>query len=165
MQLGKIFDAMAASGAPGWWRAAADVGGYSAQAQRSIASSVAATLAASADGSFHTFATGGLNDTGRWIYIFAAGADSAANREHLRQYLRAKEHQEHADRALGVLLASDGRPRVTLWLDDPWTFDPELDALARAMRLVPPDRAPNSLPPKAKKKEASKRGKSGKRRR
>lgn len=158
-RLRQVFDAMAANGAPGWWRAAADLDGHSAQAQRSIASSVAATLAAGADGSFHTFATGGVDDTGRWIYIFAAGADSAANREHLRQYLTAKKHQEHADRALGVLLASDGRPRVALWLDEPWTFDPELDALARSMRLVPPDRVPSALPPRAKKRQASKRGK------
>lgn len=150
--LKKIFDRMAASSAPGWWRAAADLDGYSTQAQRAIAANVDATLAASAhDGSFHTFATGGFDDTGRWICIFAAGADTLANREHLRQYLRAKKHQEHADRALGVLLAPDGRPRVTLWLDDPWAEDPELDALARAMRLIPADRAPSAVPPKAKK--------------
>ncbi|GCE75658.1 hypothetical protein [Cellulomonas biazotea] len=164
-QLAKIFDAMAAVGAPGWWRAASDIDSYSAQAQASTAGGVALTLAAGADGSFHTFATGGADDTGRWIYIFAAGADTPANREHLRQYLEAKKHQEHADRALGVLLAPDGRPRVTLWLDDPWAFDPDLDALARAMRLVPPDRAPSTLPPRARKRQPSKRGNRGKRRR
>ncbi|WP_149205486.1 hypothetical protein [Actinotalea subterranea] len=158
-QLGKIFDAMAVDGAPGWWRAAADVDGHSAQAQASITASVAATLAAGAGGSFHTFATGGFDDTGRWIYIFAAGADSQANREHLRQYLEAKKHHEHAGRALGVLLAPDGRPRVTLWLDDPWTYNPDLEALARAMRLIPPDRAPSALPPKAKKKQRARPGK------
>lgn len=150
--LQRIFDSMGAGSEPGWWRAAADVDGYSTEAQRGIAANIGATLAAGAqDDSFHTFATGGFDDTGRWICIFAAGADTATNREHLRQYLRAKKHQDHADRALGVLLARDGRPRVTLWFAHPREEDPELDALAREMRLIPPDRAPGAVPPKVKK--------------
>ena len=150
--LQRIFDSMGASSEPGWWRAAADVDGYSAETQRRIAANIGATLAASAqDDSFHTFTTGGFDDTGRWICIFAAGADTATNREHLRQYLRAKKHQDHADRALGVLLALDGQPRVTLWLAHPPEEDRELDALARQMRLIPPDRAPSAVPPKVKK--------------
>lgn len=156
-QLQRVFDVMATKGAPGWWRGAADVDGHSAQAQRAMAASVRSTLAASADGSYHTFATGGFDDTGRWLYIFASGADSPANRERLQQYLHAKKYRERADRALGVLMAPDGRPRVTLWLDDPWAHDPDLEALAVAMRLVPPDRAPNALPPKAKNKSADRR--------
>jgi hypothetical protein len=136
-----IVDSMSASSAPGWWRAAADIDGYSTQAQHGIADNIGRTLVESArDGSFHTFTTGGTDDTGRWIYIFAAGPDTAANREHLRQYLRAKKHQDHADRALGVLMAHDGKPRLTMWLAHEPEEDPELDALAREMRLIPPDR-------------------------
>jgi hypothetical protein len=91
-----------------------------------------------------------MDDTGRWIYICAAGPDTAANREHLRQYVTAKKHLEHANRALGAFLNTDGTPRLTLWIAHPPEDDPDLDALARAMRLIPPDRAPNSIPPKAK---------------
>jgi hypothetical protein len=150
-RLQTIFDSMGAGGQPGWWRAAADIDGYSTQAQQRLAANIKATLGASAqDDSFHTFTTGGHDDTGRWICIFAAGADTTVNREHLRQYLRAKKHQDHADRALGVLLARDGMPRVTLWLAHPREEDAELDALAREMRLIPPDRAPSVVPPKAK---------------
>lgn len=157
-QLRRVFDAMASNGAPGWWRAAADIDGHSAQAQRSMAANIGSTLAASADGSYHTFATGGFDDTGRWIFIFAAGTDSRANRERLRTYLEAKKHNERADRALGVLLDRDGRPRVTLWLDDPWAYDPALEARARAMRLVPPARSPSVVPPRAKSRAGRKRG-------
>jgi hypothetical protein len=39
-----------------------------------VANNLRQTLATSAnDDEFHTMATGGMDDTGRWIYIFAAG--------------------------------------------------------------------------------------------
>lgn len=150
-ELARILESMRDANAPGWWRAASDIDGHSDQSQRGMAQGVNTTLAASArDNAFHTFATGGFDDSGRWIHIFAAGPDSAETRERLGLYLRAKKHQEHADRALGVLLREDGMPRLTIWLDDRWTEDPELDALARRMRLVPPDRVPSVRPPTAK---------------
>lgn len=153
-----IVDRMSIEGAPGWWRVAADLDGYSTQAQRGIAENISHTLAMSAqDGGFHTFATGGMDDTGRSIYIFAAGPDTAANREHLRRYLQAKKHQEHADRALGALLDAEGKPRLTMWLAHQPETDPELDALARAMRLIPPDRAPSAIPPKVKRARKARR--------
>lgn len=156
--LQRIIDCMSANNTPGWWRAAADIDGYSTQAQRGIADNIGLTLAQSArDGSFHTFTTGGTDDTGRWIYIFAAGPDTVTNRDHLRQYLRAKKHQDHADRALGVLLAHDGKPHFTMWLAHEPEVDPELDALVREMRLIPPDRAPSAVPPKVKKAAKNRR--------
>jgi len=94
---------------------------------------------------------GSADDTGRCIYIFAAGPDTDENREHLADYLRAKKHQDQADRALAVFMRPDGSPQVTMWLAHPPEEAPELDALARAMRLVPPDGAPSCIPPKAKK--------------
>ena len=156
--LRKVTEAMANVGAPGWWRVGSDLDGYSTASQNQMAANIEATLASSrADGGFHTFTTGGTDDTGRWIYIFATGPDTADNREHLEQYLRAKKHQDHADRALGVHLSESGSPVRTLWLAHPPEDDPELDALARAMRLIPPDRAPTAIPPKAKPKRRRKR--------
>lgn len=153
-----IFDSMAARSSPGWLRAAADADGYSSEAQTAIVRNIEATLSASAhDGSFHTFATGDFDDTGRWMYIFAGGADTATNRERLRQYLRAKKHQVRADRALGVLLAPDGQPRLTMWLAYKPTDDPELDALVESMRLIPPDRARSAPPPRVKKRARGRR--------
>lgn len=156
--LRKVTEAMANVGAPGWWRVGSDLDGYSTASQNQMAANIEATLASSrADGGFHTFTTGGTDDTGRWIYIFATGPDTSDNREHLEQYLRAKKHQDHADRALGVHLSESGSPGRTLWLAHPPEDDPELDALARAMRLIPPDRAPTAIPPKAKPKRRRKR--------
>jgi hypothetical protein len=152
-----LTDAMTGLGAPGWWRVGADIDGYSTTTQNQMAENIEATLARSrADGAFHTFTTGGTDDTGRWIYIFAAGPDTPDNQAHLAEYLRAKKHQDHADRALGVLLSRTGSPVRTLWLAHPPEEDPDLDALARAMRLIPPDRAPTAVPPKAKPQRRSK---------
>lgn len=161
-RLSRIFNSMRDASAPGWWRASADIDGHSDQSQRGMAQSIEATMAASAaDRAFHTFATGGFDDTGRWIYIFAAGPDSPHIRERLELYLSAKKHQDHADRALGVLLGHDGKPRLTIWLDDPWVEDPGLDELARRMRLVPPDRSPSVRPPTVKRTRKPRRRKRG----
>jgi hypothetical protein len=46
---------------------------------------------------------------------------------------------------------------LTIWLAHPPEDDLELDALARAMRLISPDRAPNALPPKAKRQRQARR--------
>lgn len=154
-----LVDTMRRKSAPGWWRVGADLGGYSTRAQEQIASAIEHTQARSRrDGAFHTFTTAGTDDTGRWVYIFATGPDTPGNRDHLQQYLTAKKHQEHADRALAVHLSPDGTPRLTAWLSYPPEHDPELDRLARAMRLIPPDRAPTAIPPKAKAKAAKGKG-------
>ncbi|RHA37749.1 hypothetical protein [Cellulomonas rhizosphaerae] len=146
-----LIDQMTAHEAPGWWRSSADLDGYSARAQADIARHVAGTLRLSArDGKFHTYASGGTDDSGRWLFIFATGPDSARNIDHLREYLRAKKHLEHADRAMAFFLGTDGAPRLTIWMADPPAPDQELDRLARAMRLVPPDRTPRVIPPHAK---------------
>lgn len=153
----RLLDAMRDNNAPGWWRVAADLDGYSTRAQDDMCANITHTLArTAADGGFHTFTTGGTDDTGRWIYIFAAGPNTPGNRDHLQQYLTAKKHQDHADRALAVLMSSEGSPQMTLWLAHPPERDPDLDALARAMRLVPPDRAPSAIPPKARAKARAK---------
>ena len=153
-----VIDTMRQRAAPGWWRVGADLDGYSTRAQEQVAANIETTLEVSRrDGKFHTFTTGGTDDTGRWLYIFATGPVTPESREHLRRYLAAKKHQQHADRALAVHLNPDGSPRLTLWLAHPPENDPELDRLARAMRLVPPDRAPDSLPPKAKAKKRAAR--------
>lgn len=123
----------------GWWRVAADIDGYSTHAQDQMAHNIERSLDRSRrDGGFHTFTTGGEDDTGSWVYIFATGPDSPANRTLLHDYLAAKKHQEHADRAVGVHLKLDGTPLYTVWLAHPPQHDPDLDALARAMRLIPP---------------------------
>lgn len=85
------------------------------------------------------------------------GPDTPANREQLDLYVRAKKHLEHANRPLGAFLNTHGTPRLTIWLAHPPEDDLELDALARAMRLISPDRAPNALPPKAKRQRQARR--------
>ncbi|MBO3084114.1 hypothetical protein [Cellulomonas fengjieae] len=146
-----IIDQMTAHGAPGWWRTSSDLDGHSARAQQALADNALGALRLSArDGQFHTYATGGTSDSGRWLFIFATGPDTPKNIDHLSLYLRAKKHQEHADRAMAFFLRPDGKPRMTLWMPDPPSPDPELDRLAREMKLVPPDRTPRVLPPHAK---------------
>lgn len=137
--------------APGWLRAAADLDGYGPDAQQKIATHISDTISRFADdGEFHSFTIGGTDDSGRWVFIFAAGRNTTANRDHLEQYLTAKKHQQRADRAFGALLDSDGSLLMSAWLSHTPTADPEMDALARAMRLVPPDRAPSVIPPTLK---------------
>ena len=137
--------------APGWWRAAADLDGYSAQAQDGIAENIETTLAATArDGGFHTFASGGLDDTGNWLLIFASGPATTDSAKHLQLYVTAKKHQLRADRALGVLLDPDKRPRLTIWLPHPAEDDPELDQVVRDMGLRPLVHTPRVVPPHVK---------------
>ena len=146
-----LIDQMTANAAPGWWRTSADLGGYSARAQQVLSDNAVGALRLSArDGQFHTYTTGGTNDQGRWLFIFATGPDTPKNRAHLSLYLRAKKHQEQADRAMAFFLRPDGKPGLTLWMPDRPSADPELDRLAREMRLVPPDRTPRVVPPHAK---------------
>lgn len=153
-----LIDHMRQKAAPGWWRVGADLDGYSTRAQEQMDANIQASMERSRrDGEFHTFTAGGADDTGRWVYIFATGPDTRESRDHLQQYLAAKKHQQHADRALAVHLNPDGSPRLTLWLAHTPEDDPELDRLARAMRLIPPDRAPDSIPPKAKARAARNR--------
>ncbi|QCB95036.1 hypothetical protein [Cellulomonas shaoxiangyii] len=161
-----IIDQMTEQGAPGWWRSGADLDGYSAHAQEDLSKYVLGMLSMSArDGQFHTYATGGTDDSGRWLFIFASGPDTAENREHLSLYLRAKKHQERADRAMAFFLRRDGKPRLTVWMPDPPLPDSALDQLAREMKLVPPDRTPRAVPPHAKPGAQPARRKRSKRRR
>ena len=134
--------------APGWWRAAADLDSYSTRAQKGIAENIQTTLAATKrDGGFHTFATGGSDDTGHWVLIFASGPATPENAEHLRLYVTAKKHQLRADRTLGVLLGPNKLPRLTVWLAHPAQHDPELDQLVREMGLLPTEHTPRVVPP------------------
>lgn len=162
----RLLDDMRRHGAPGWWRAGADLDNYSTLSQDKIAANIAHMLErAASDGEFRTFTTGGTDETGRWVYIFASGAYTKENCDHLELYLTAKKHQQHADRALGVLMNHDGAPEATLWLAYPPENDaPELDAVARAMGLVPPDRAPAAIPPKARGRKKSRKRNRGARR-
>lgn len=157
--LRRLLDAIRDDNIPGWWRAASDVDGYSTRAQADMAAHIEHTLARTAsDGGFHSFSTGGADDTGRWVHIFASGPDTQTNRDHLQQYLAAKKHQDHADRALAVLINPDGTPQFTQWLAYSPREDTDLDRLARAMRLVPPSREPSASPPKAKARVKASRG-------
>lgn len=162
--LRQIVDDMRSHDAPGWFRVGADIDSYAPEAQKKIATAIEHTLARhSQDGGFHTFTAGGTDDSGCWVFIFAVGQDTVSNRDHLERYLTAKNHQQRADRALGVLMDSSGSLLMTAWLSYPPSTDPGLDALARAMRLVPPHRAPNVAPPQAKaSKKVKKRRAKGK---
>lgn len=164
--LDHILKAMREREAPGYLRFGADLDGYSWEAQQRLTSSLTELLKSSRhDGQVHTLTQGGTDNTGSWVHIFAAGPDTRRSREHLRQYVTVKKHQQHADRALAMHLAADGSPLFSLWLAHAHEDDPELDRLARAMRLVPSDRAPDSIPPKAKITKRPRRKKRSKKRR
>ena len=147
----RVVETMRENKAPGWWRSGADLDGYSQSSLDALALSVSETLSRTkSDGGFHTCANGGSDGDGRWLHIFAAGADNQGNRNRLRQYVIAKKHQNHADRSLAVLLDTDGNPQFTIWLSYPQREDAELDRLARSMGLVPDALAPSVLPPRAR---------------
>lgn len=138
-RLQHLVDKMQEVHAPGWLRLASDLDSYATEAQEDIVKCVEQVIEMTErDHQMHTYAIRGCDDTGRWIHIFATGPNSDTNRYHLQQYLRAKKHQERADRAFGVLLSQRGDPMVTMWLTHEPDEDPELDELARQMRLRPP---------------------------
>ena len=149
---------MSDQGIGGWLRAAADMDGYSSETLRAILQCINTAITMhSQDGQFHTASFGGMDDTGRWVMIFAAGFENESSRIRMRSYLAAKKHSDGSDRALGVLFDRSRIPVTVAWLEGTVTDDSGLDALARKMGLVPPDRAPRCVPPKPKKR--SKRSK------
>lgn len=159
-EIAQITDHLKLADAPGWWRTAADINSYGPAALKAIAGHIReANSRTKQDGKFHSYTMGGGDDTGRWVLIFGTGHDTPRTREHLDKYLAAKKHSEWADRALAVLLNRAGAPVYSRWLSYPRQDDPELDRLARTMRLVPPDRAPRAIPPSAKQQAKRKRKK------
>lgn len=155
-RLQRLVDTMREVHAPGWLRLASDLDGYAAQAQDDIAQYIEQGIAMTErDHQMHTYAIRGCDDTGRWIHIFATGSNSDSNRQRLQQYLRAKKHQERADRAFGVLLNQRGEPMVTLWLAHEPEEDRELTELARQMQLRPPGFS--SVPATVKRRRKSSR--------
>ena len=148
--------------APGWWRTGSDLDGLADQAQHRLADGMRLTIPrARADGQFHTFTTSGSGDTGGWLLILAVADDTPESRNHLRDYLIAKKHQDSADRALGAMVNPDGSPWLTLWYDHAQGPDPELDRLARAIGLVPADRMPRVLPPQVRNPRLARSRKAG----
>lgn len=146
--------------APGWWRFAADINAFSAQRLHVLAGNLfEAHERTRVDGRLHMVTISGTDDDGRGVYAFATGPDTKAIRDRLETYVSVKKHQEWADRAMAVLLDAGGIPIWGLWSAHPRVDDPDLDALARRMRLVPPDRAPRAIPPSAKKRARNSRKK------
>jgi len=147
-----IIDKMRDVASLGWLRCGADLDNYAEKAQEEIARRVQEILRLySRDGQFHTFATSGIDDIGPWTIIFATGTNSVENLQRLETYIKAKKHQSQASRAMAFWLEGTGELRRTIWLDDPPAIDQELDILVRQMRLVPLNRIPRVIPPKAKK--------------
>ena len=146
--------------APGWWRFAADINAFSAQRLHVLAGNLLeAHERTRVDGRLHMVTISGTDDDGRGVYVFATGPNTKAIRDRLETYLAAKKHQEWGDRAMAVLLDADGIPVWSLWSAHPRVENPHLDALARQMRLIPPDRAPRAIPPSAKKRARNSRKK------
>lgn len=92
----------------------------------------------------------------RHASTYAIGPNSDVGRYNLQQCVRAKKHQERADRTLGVLLDQRGEPMIAMWLAHEPDEDPGLDELARQMRLRLPGFS-SLRPPAAKRRKSRKR--------
>lgn len=152
--------------APGWWRFAADINAFSTQRLHVLAGNLlAAHERTRADDRLHMVTISGTDDDGRGVYVFATGPNTKRVRERLQNYLSVKKHQEWADRAMVVLLNTHGIPVWSLWLSHPRVDDPYLDAQARQMRLIPPERAPRAIPPSIKKQRPQRQNRKRRKRR
>lgn len=102
------------------------------------------------DRELHSITQVTSDDRGRFLVIFAIAPDPGDAVAGLMSYAQTRKHASDADRALVVLLNTAQQPHLVAWLEGEEQEDVELDARARAMRLVPNDRAARVVPPRVR---------------
>lgn len=139
------------SGAGAGLRACSDLDQLSAEAQAALAKNIKYMQELHRqDRELHTLTQVTQDDKGRFLNVFAISATPEKARGELLTYAEARKHVSDADRALVVLLDSGHHPHLVAWMEGEEHEDLQLDALARAMRLLPDDRAPRAVPPRAR---------------
>jgi len=138
----------------GWLRFGADLLNLAAGTQRNVASALERIAKQTRqDGLHHSFAIG---FAGAWgfpiLFGYTRGKSMPLSEalEGLETYMVAKKHQVRADRALGILIDDGGHIRALRYANDPFAPDEDIDALVKAMRLIPPERMGRAVPPSAK---------------
>lgn len=157
------------SGAKGALRTGADLLGLSGDTQVKILRLVRDRAKAARQSQQYRDAM--LSFAGLWghptLFIAAAPAsDREAARKRLEMYMRVKKHQLKSDRASGLLVDDLANIQATVYMNDPPSDDPALDALAVEMGLQPVgDAARPSPPPSARRATKQLRGKRAKKKR
>lgn len=132
-------------------RACSDLDQLSAQAQEQLAQNISHMQELHRrDGHLHTVTQVTSDDRGRFLTIFAISSSPDDNAASLMAYAETRKHMSDADRALIVLLNSAQQPHLIAWLEGEEQEDLQLDARARAMNLIPDDRAARSVPPRVR---------------
>lgn len=150
-RIGAIVADMSRERKPGWLRAGADLLAFSGDAQSRISSAIERTAAATrSDGKWHNAFMSQMSERdhfGLFIGSVPTGETVAEASARLERYARAKAHQMHADRSLGLVVSANGEIVAIGYGNHDWQEDPELDELIVSMGLVAADRMPRSMPP------------------
>jgi hypothetical protein len=150
----KIVDFLADGRKPGWFRFGADLLGLAGTAQKKLGDFLRELVDKSrADDRWHSMAHG---YAGMWGYpMFFAGTKPRSHTraeaaEKLRAYMAAKKQQMRSDRSLGLLLDERREIVHVIYMNDPPTDDPDLDALGTAIGLRSVEESHRPLPPSAR---------------
>lgn len=82
-------------------------------------------------------------------------------RRHLQAYMRLKRHQLKSDRSYGLLFNEGGNLELAIYINNPVTDNPELDALVTEVGLRPAIDTSTPIPPSARRNPRCLRGKKG----
>jgi hypothetical protein len=96
----------------------------------------------------------GSNRTNAWLLVWATrplGRDASELEEHIRGYLRAKKYQLGLPRGAAFIF-DEGSRSLSAVLYDGDELTPSADLDEQTSRLIPADRMPHRLPPRAKRR-------------
>jgi hypothetical protein len=150
-RVGAMVDDMTRERKPGWLRAGADLLAFSGDAQAGVARAIERTaMSTRADGMWHNAYMSQMSERGHFgLFIGSVppGSTLAEATARLERYARAKVHQMHADRSLGVIVSPSGAIENIGYGNHEWVEDAELDALVAEMGLTSASRMSHSMPP------------------
>lgn len=162
-----IIDSIADLGDSGWLRCTTDLLGLAGETQTRLVKGIRESRRrASADGDYHDML---MSFAGMWghptvfIGIAPRTGDKRAYRARLSRYMRVKSYQLQSDRAYGLLFDIAGNLLEFIYLTNPPSSAPELDALVATMGLQPVGQASRPIPPSARRTTKRMRGKSKRR--
>jgi len=155
------------SGADAGVRACSDLDQLSADSQSALAKNIRHVQELHRqDRRLHTVTQVTGDDRGRFLNIFAISSTPENARGNLMAYAETRKHVSNADRALVVLVDTAQQPHLIAWLEGEELENLSLDIQARAMHLVPDDRAARAVPPRVRQRaKQSAKSKSKNRRR